>query len=195
MYGNGYSFIDNYLYLYNIDKFFVIPVDPETIQDSMGASFTSSQPLGRSAPVWSYTGSGPRQVQVSFTLHRDMMNDVNAASSNLRLENFEGSRTDDYVDALIKGLQASVLPEYDAANKAVNPPMVAMRLGDEVFIKGIINSSIGVNYKLPRLRSGKYAVVDLSITITEVDAYSASTVYDVGSFRGLSTTLQRRAQK
>ena len=182
----------NYIYLYHLDKFFIIPVDPETIQDSMGASFSSATPLGRSAPVWSYQGSGARTVTVSFVLHREMMNDVNVAASNLNLDNFEG---DDYVDCLVKGLQAAVVPEYDASTKAVNPPMVAMRLGDNCFIKGIINGTIGVNYKLPKLADGRYALLDLSITITEVDAFTASDIYDVGSFRGLSTTLQRRAVK
>lgn len=191
----GFCFIDNYIYLEHLNKFFVLPCEPESITDSMGAHFSSSQPLGRSAPTWSYTGSGPRTVQVSFTLHRDMMNNVNASTSNLKLTNFEGYANDDYIDCLIKGLQAAVMPNYDAATKAVNPPIVAMRLGDIVFIRGIINGDISVTYKLPKLRNEKYAVVELGITITEIDAYGADQVYDVGSFRGLSTTLNRKAQK
>lgn len=184
-----FRFIDNYIYLYHLDTFIVLPEYPDNVSDSMGANFQSSTPLARSAPIWSYSGSGPRTVTASFSLHRDMMHQLNYQTSNLDLSTL--GVDDDYVDFLIKGVQASVMPDYDAATKAVNPPMVAMRLGNDIFIKGIIQSAPGVTYKLPILRNGKYACIDFSISITEVDAYSAKQVLDVGSFRGLSTTLER----
>ena len=66
--------------------------------------------------------------------------------------------SDDYVDVLIRYIEAAALPTYQAANKMVNPPIVAMRLGKDIFIKGVVNGSVGKTYKFPILRNGKYAV-------------------------------------
>lgn len=152
----------------------------------MGSTFGESSALGRSAPVYTYSKSGPRTVQVELKLHRDMMDDVNTGVSNSPLLDGE-----DYVDNLIRALQAIVVPKYNLSNKAVEPPIVAMRLSNEVFIKGIVNGSIGLTYRLPLLSNGKYASVALSITITEVDPYDATTVFQNGSFRGVVQTLKK----
>ena len=152
----------------------------------MESTFVGSSALGRSAPVYTYSKSGPRTVQVELKLHRDMMDDVNTGVSNSPLLDGE-----DYVDNLIRALQAIAVPKYNLSNKAVEPPIVAMRLSNEVFIKGIVNGSIGLTYKLPLLSNGKYASVALSITITEVDPYDATTVFQNGSFRGVVQTLKK----
>lgn len=152
----------------------------------MGSTFGESSALGRSAPVYTYSKSGPRTVQVELKLHRDMMDDVNTGVSNSPLLDGE-----DYVDNLIRALQAIAVPKYNLSNKAVEPPIVAMRLSNEVFIKGIVNGSIGLTYRLPLLSNGKYASVALSITITEVDPYDATTVFQNGSFRGVVQTLKK----
>ena len=152
----------------------------------MESTFVGSSALGRSAPVYTYSKSGPRTVQVELKLHRDMMDDVNTGVSNSPLLDGE-----DYVDNLIRALQAIAVPKYNLSNKAVEPPIVAMRLSNEVFIKGIVNGSIGLTYRLPLLSNGKYASVALSITITEVDPYDATTVFQNGSFRGVVQTLKK----
>ena len=152
----------------------------------MESTFVGSSALGRSAPVYTYSKSGPRTVQVELKLHRDMMDDVNTGVSNSSLLDGE-----DYVDNLIRALQATAVPKYNLSNKAVEPPIVAMRLSNEVFIKGIVNGSIGLTYRLPLLSNGKYASVALSITITEVDPYDATTVFQNGSFRGVVQTLKK----
>ena len=183
---------DNYLYISHLDEdfqFWRLPCDPETISDSMGSTFTPTSALGRSAPVYTYGNSGPRTVQVSLHLHRDMMDAVNIGVSNADLKYGE-----DYVDNLIKALQAIAVPKYNLSNKAVEPPLVALRLSNEVFIKGIVNGSIGLEYKLPLIppaTGSKYAQVTLSLTITEVDPYDASTVFKNGSFRGVVKTLKK----
>ena len=97
---------------------------------------------------------------------------------------------DDYVDNLIRALQSISVPKYNLSNKAVEPPLVALRLSNEVFIKGIVSGDIGLTYKLPIRSDGKYAQVELSLTVTEVDPYDASTVFKNGSFRGLVDTLK-----
>lgn len=179
---------DNYLYISHLDEefqFWQLPCTPETISDSMASTFNETSALGRSAPVFTYSKSGPRTVQISLKFHRDMMDVLNAGTSNVTLKLGE-----DYVDSLIKALQSIAVPRYNLSNKAVEPPLVALRLSQEVFIKGVVTSAIGLEYALPILSNGKYAQVSLSFTISEVDPYDATTVFQNGSFRGVVKTLK-----
>jgi hypothetical protein len=179
---------DNYLYISHLDEdfqFWRLPCTPDSISDSMASTFSESNALGRSAPVYTYSKSGPRTVQIELKLHRDMMDDINVGVSNANVRLGE-----DYIDSLVRALQAIVVPKYNLSNKAVEPPVVALRLSKEVFIKGIVNDSIGITYKLPILSNGKYAQISLSLKITEVDPYDASTVFTNGSFRGVVKTLK-----
>lgn len=180
---------ENYLYISHLDedfKFWQLPCTPETITDSMESTFNQSTALGRSAPVFTYSKSGPRTVNISLKFHRDMMDALNAGVSNTELKLGE-----DYVDNLIKALQAISVPKYNLSNKAVEPPLVALRLSNEVFIKGVVTSAIGLEYRLPILSNGKYAQVSLSFAVSEVDPYDASTVFTNGSFRGVVKTLKK----
>lgn len=184
-----YILPENYIYISHLDEdfqFWRLPCCPETINDTMTSSFQETSALGRSAPVMTYGHSGPRTVQIELKLHRDMMDDVNVGVSNAALEKGE-----DYIDNLIRALQSISVPKYNLNNKAVEPPLVAIRLSNEVFIKGIVNGSIGLTYRLPILSNGKYAEVSLSLQITEVDPYDASTVFKNGSFRGVVKTLKK----
>lgn len=187
---SNFTLIENYIYLYHIDKFLLLPSYPESIQDSLSATFQSSPALARSAPIFSYSYSGPRSMQISLSLHRDMMTQINYQNSNLNLE-----LGDDYIDTLLKELQAIALPRYTSSIKMVNPPMIALRLGNEVYIKGVVNGGITINYHGPILQNNKYACADISFTISEVDPYDADTIQNVGSFRGLNKTLERRLYK
>ena len=179
---------DNYLYISHLDEdfqFWRLPCTPESISDTMQSTFASTNALGRSAPVFTYSNSGPRSVRVELRLHRDMMDDLNVMSSNVKLDYGE-----DYMDSLIKALQSISVPKYNLGSKVVEPPLVALRLSNEVFIKGVVNGSIGLNYALPILSNGKYAQVSLTLEVTEVDPYDASSVYKNGSFRGIVKTLK-----
>lgn len=184
------NMIDNYVYLYHLDKFIVIPTFADSITDNLAVSFQSSTPMSRSAPIYSYSNSGPRSLQINLDLHRDMMYQINRDVSNIALE-----VGDDYVDALIKAIQAAALPSYSSAEKLVNPPMVAVRMGNDVFIKGVVNGTVGVTYSLPILSNNKYAHVSVSFNVEEVDPYTAEQVMLAGSFRGLDTTLERNIYK
>ena len=77
----------------------------------------------------------------------------------------------------------------------IDPPMVALRFGNEIYIKGIVNGGIGITYSGPIGYDNKYKLVQIQFTITEVDPYDAETVQIGGSFRGLSRTLERRLYK
>ena len=179
--------IENYLYIYHIDKFIVLPSYPDSIQDTLGSTFESSTPLARSAPIFSFSSSGPRSMQIVLPFHRDMMTMLNYDVSNFNVE-----LGDDYVDTIIKALQACALPNYKAASKMLEPPMVALRFGNEIFIKGIINGGITTTYRLPILENNKYSQVEIAFNITEIDPYDANSVLDQGSFRGLDLALEER---
>lgn len=175
--------IDNYIYLFHTDEYLIIPQYPETINDTLSSTFAQQNALSRTAPVFAYSYSGPRTVQVTLSLHRDMINAVNISSSNLSVD-WEGG--DDYIDTLVKKLQAIALPKYNAAKSAIVPPMIAVRFGETIFIKGIVNGGISLTYKTPILENNKYAQVEVSFTVSEITPYDADSVSKYGSFRGIT---------
>lgn len=177
--------IDNYIYLYHLDSWIYLPVYPDQIQDTMKVSFQETNALSRTAPVFSYNNSGPRTVQINLSLHRDMFDEANMNYSNLKVE-----IGDDYVDTMIKQIQAIALPRYQTSSKSVVPPMIAVRFGDMLFIKGVVSSQVAVTYKKPILSNGKYALADISFTVSETDPYDADSVSQAGSFRGLTRTFK-----
>ena len=180
------NILDNYIYLYHTDEFLILPTYPDQIMDSMQSTFASTNALSRSAPIFSFSNAGPRTVQIGLELHRDMLNDLNSGMSTLDIQDLN----DDYVDTLVKRLQAIALPKYLAETKAVEPPMVAVRFGDEIFIKGVVIGGISITYKKPIIivngRESKYAQVSISFNVHEVDPYDAESVARLGSFRGLT---------
>lgn len=180
---------DNYIYIYHGNdmtdgEYVLIPNWPDQMRDSMTSTFNSTNALSRSAPVWSYANSGPRTVDLTIDLHRDMLQLCNLNISNLEIDDFN----EDYVDALIRKLQSISVPKYEATTKSVQPPQVAVRFGNEIFIKGIVTGSINVSYSKPVLDNGKYAVVSINFSVTETDPYDAATIKQQGSFRGITKT-------
>lgn len=173
--------VENYIYMYHLQEFIVLPSFVDSVQDNFGISWQPTTPLGRSAPIYSFTSAGPRTVQVTFTLHRDMMFQINKGVSDAKVD-----LGDDYVDTLIKDLQACVLPDYDGSSKSVNPPIVALRVGNDIFIKGVITSNLGITWNYPILSNGKYSNMIINLTISEIDPYDARTVQQTGSYRNLN---------
>lgn len=184
---------NSYIYFYHLDKFCILPDYPESLTDSLPVEFTSQNALARTAPVFSYKDSGPRTIStVSLTLHRDMMEGLNFNVSNLK-DNVVDFSGDDYVDVLIKYLQAAALPKYNewsSGAKVVIPPMVAIRFGNDIFIKGVVTGAIQLTYHKPILWNDKYAVVDIGFQVSEVDPYDAETVVQEGSFRGITRAFK-----
>lgn len=185
------SIIDeNYIYISHLDEdlqYWYLPCIPDEITDSMGSTFVENSALGRSAPVFTYSQSGPRTVNITLNFHRDMMNKINKDYNNNPKTQELG---EDYVDNLIHALQAIAVPKYNLSNKAVEPPLVAIRLTNEIFIKGVVTNQISVTYKKPIFSDGKFAQISLGLTISEVDPYDASSIYKNGSFRGMVTTMK-----
>ena len=187
-----FTMIDNYIYLYHTDTLIALPTVPESITDSMTVNYSPTTPLSRSAPIYSYISSGPRSFTVTLNLHRDMMNEINVSASNLNID--ELSR-DDYVDIMIKQLQAAALPKYAAAEKMVNPPIIAVRFGNDIFCKGVITGAVTITYSGPILANDKYAQISVDFQVSEIDPYDAESVMSVGGFRGINTDLERRVWK
>ena len=224
--------IDNYIYIHHTDTLVVIPTFPEQITDNTGTNYTSTTIMGRSAPIYTYNGSGPRSVDISLKLHRDMMNSVNtdivipAGIEDEYKSEYEKLQAKiqrhDYMELLINELQSIALPSYTSASKMVNPPLITIRIGDEIFCKGIVDGGVTVAYSGPILANsiydengniqyaqdakgnftterligkGKYALADIQFKVTEVDPYDADLVRQQGSMRGLNRTLERNLYK
>jgi hypothetical protein len=177
---------DCYLYISHLDEdyqYWMLPGYPDEVSDQMDSSFQPSTALGRSAPVYTFSSSGPRSVNFTLRFHRDMFDEM---PSNVNLKDGE-----DQADSFIHALQAIAVPKYNLSNKAIEPPLVAIRLGKEIFIKGVVTSGIGVTYGKPILVNEKYATLQVSFTVAEVDPYDATTVFKNGSFRGMTATLRK----
>ena len=188
--GMYYEVPENYIYISHLDdglKFWKLPFWPDTISDTQQSTFQETNALGRSAPVYTYSQTGARKVQFQIELHRDWFDDVNMNWSNSKLGYGE-----DYVDNLIHALQAIALPKYNLSNKMVEPPLVAVRIGNEIFVKGVVTSAIGLTYEKPIMAgiADRYARVKLAFEVSEVDPYDATTVYKNGSFRGVVSTFK-----
>lgn len=191
----GFNMIDNYIYLYHTDTLIVLPVYPDSFQDSMPATYSSSHPMLRSAPIFSYSNSGPRQLEVTLPLHRDMMNSINVESTSMFSHKLDILSQDDYVDTAIKQLQSAALPRYNSTQKMVDPPLVAVRFGNSIFCKGVVDGGVTATHSGPILSDDKYAFVTVSFIIKEVDPYDADTVALEGGYRGIRTTLQSKIYK
>ena len=181
---------DCYIYISHLDgiapQYWRLPQYPDEVTDSLQSNFSDQNALGRSAPVYTFSNAGPRTIQFNLEFHRDMIDEANVGYSNVKLNDSE-----DYSDKLISALQAIAVPKYNLTNKTIEPPLVAIRLGRQVFIKGVVTSGISVTYKKPILANEKYAVVGLGFTVAEVDPYDATTVYTNGSFRGLVSSMRK----
>lgn len=181
-----FKLIPNYIYLYHTDEYLLIPEYPDSLSDNLSSTFSNQYALSRTAPIYTYSYSGPRTVQITLSLHRDMLDDMNLEASNMKLD-----IGDDYVDTLIARLQAIALPAYNSANKSVNPPMVALKLGSDIFIKGVVTSGISLNYNKPILANGKYALCSVVFTISEVEPFDAESIGKLGSFRGITQQFKK----
>jgi hypothetical protein len=177
---------DCYLYISHLDedfKYWQLPGYPEEVSDQMNSTFTENTALGRSAPVYTFSNAGPRTVNISLNFHRDMFEDMPSNVTPLDGE--------DKAESFIHALQSIAVPKYNLSNKAIEPPLVALRLGREVFIKGIVSGGINVTFGKPIMVNEKYATIKINFTISEVDPYDATTVFQNGSFRGLTATLRQ----
>jgi hypothetical protein len=176
---------DCYLYISHLDEgyqYWQLPGYPEKVTDNMASEFAANTALGRSAPVYTFSHSGPRTITINLSFHRDMFEEMPS--------NVIPNDDEDKAESFIHALQAIAVPKYNLSNKAIEPPLVALRLNRQIFIKGIVSGGVSVTYGKPILSNEKYAAIKISFTIYEVDPYDSTTVFQNGSFRGLTATLR-----
>lgn len=176
---------DCYIYISHLDEghqYWQLPCYPDEVSDDMQSTFNTTTALGRSAPVFTFSNAGPRAISITLRFHRDMFYDMPT--------NVVPKDGEDPSESFIHAMQAIAVPKYNLSNKAIEPPLVAIRLGKEVFIKGVVSGSVTVTYSKPILVDEKYAGIQISFTISEVDPYDSTTVYQNGSFRGMVATMR-----
>lgn len=174
--------LDNYIYLFHTDEWVLLPQFPDSISDQMSSTFAQQNVLSRTAPIFSYVYSGPRTVQVDLNLHRDMIKEINMnGASNLKIE-----VGDDYIETIVKRIQAIAVPTFAAASKSITPPMVAVKFGRDVFIKGVVTGGVSIEYQKPIMTDGRYANVTLHFTVYETTPFDAQSISQLGSFRGVT---------
>lgn len=191
-----FNLIENYVYIYQLNKYVILPTFPDSVADRLGSTFATTNILSRTAPIYSYSNSGPRTIQFDIQIHRDLMTQLNY-NNKAFLANVELG--EDYVDTMIRYLQAMALPSYKVSQvtsaisqgKIVNPPVVAVRFGNEIFIKGIVNGDVSVTYGGPINKDNKYQQVNISFSVTETDPQDANSIAKWGSFRGLEPVLTK----
>ena len=121
---------DCYLYISHLDEgvqFWQLPGYPDEVTDQMESTFQANTALGRSAPVYTFSSSGPRSINISLNFHRDMFEEMPT--------NVVPKEDEDKAESFIHALQAIAVPKYNLSNKAIEPPLVAVRLGREVFME------------------------------------------------------------
>ena len=194
------SNIDSYIYIYHLGLKFNLPTLPDSLSDTMPIEFSTQPVLARSAPQISWSSAGPRSTQIVIPIHRHifaMENSDFKVSDYLPKESLKkyGIDTDaltkyDAADVLINALISLSLPRYSDAEKAITPPSVLVRYGNEFCIRGV-PSSVTKTSSGPWLKGGKMAMVTLQFTVTEVEPYSAEYALQAGTLRGVSTDLMR----
>ncbi len=175
--------VPNYLYLHHTNEMLWLPEYPDSVMDKMNSTFSQTNALSRTAPVFAYSNSGPRQVQVQLHIHRDMLKDINLDNVSWSVEGEE-----DPLDALVRKLQSIALPVYQGTE--LKPPMVSLQLGNTIFIKGVIIGGVSIEYQKPILDGDVYSQCNLNFEIFEVEPYDATSVGQLGSFRGITSTFK-----
>lgn len=159
---------DNYIYSHHTKQIYRLPMYPEAVNDAISAIYQTTTILARSAPIQSWTSSGPRSVRFSLLLHRDL------DYEGLTEAQIEMGQTVGDINRLFEEYQSLSLPNYSSP-MLVEPPMITVRLGKNIRITGIPDISL-VN-KLPINSDGIYQVGEFSFEIREIDPYDAVKVY------------------
>lgn len=130
-----------------------MPCYPKSLSDSVQSSYGGESLFTSTEPYKVYNNAGPRTVNVSFQFHREM----------------RGYDNDSYIDTIINTLQAACYPINDGTMGVE----VKMSIGSHFYIRGIIEGNVTVTPSGPII-DGKYNVIDVSFTITEITGNNMS---------------------
>lgn len=137
-----YAFINNLL----TGRTIQLSLSPNSASESINVNLNSEDIVARSAPIITYTGTGARNVQISFSQSEDTLP--------------EGFNTiDDYVNS-IKSL---AYPVYN--NGVVSPPSCQLVIGTSLNIIGSCQN-VNVNWK-PPYRNNRMQIADIDISFLE----------------------------
>lgn len=167
-----------FIYLYHLDQLFNIPVTPEQLPNTYQAKFTQEDIMNRTAPKISYSGSGPRTVNVNLAIHTQLFALDNPGTPSVTKD-------------LVKALIACSYPDFNLENSKIIPPMVLLKFGEATTIRGVISSGINCTFSGPWLKNGTMAMANVSFTVTEIDQYSATYISQFGASPQLPTDLNR----
>ena len=169
-----------WIYLYHLDRIFNIPVTPESIPNSYQSKFSIESIMNRTAPKVTYSGSGPRNVNVDLSIHTQLY-----ALDNPDYPNIDKD--------LVKALISCAYPSFDNANSEIVPPSILMKFGETTTIRGVINGGVTCNFSGPWLKDGTMAMAHVQFSVTETDQYSAEYISSYGSSPSytIPTNLQR----
>lgn len=144
-----------------------LPVIPQEFSDSNSAAWSSVSLMGRSVDYQIYSGSS-RTVSFTLQLHQELYNDS------------IGTKTDNIYN-LVQLIESCNYPFYSEANDWAGPPQVIFKIGEQFYIKGILDGCTA-NWKAPFDEQGRYMCCDLNVSVKETTGpYSAE---DIGKDKG-----------
>lgn len=175
--------VKNFIYFHHIDKACILPCYPQTISESISVTWNATNLLQSSAPIQTWSNSGPRVIPFNFDLHREMLTDTNVTSQTFLGRSLIMEEPENLMEDLISTIKAAALPKYTYVTRIVNPPIVSVSIGNQIYIKGVVNSSVTTDYK-GAIRQGKYNEVSLSFSVTEITPYDADSIQKLGNYVG-----------
>ena len=128
-------------------QLYYFPCFPDSFSDSCQSNFTSQNPLGRSEPFQIYQNSGPRVVNVSFKMHREMAHVTS-------------------ISKLVAAVQSTTYPRVLGSSDTV-VPKVKLVIGNACSIVGVIEGNVNVEYSDTINKNWEYNMVTLSFSVTE----------------------------
>lgn len=140
-----------------------MPCYPDSVSDSTDVSYNTSSILGRSEPYTTYNNSGPRSINFTFNMHREMT----------------GNEAE--IEKIVRYIESAVYPNY---NSNVAPIKVQVYIGKTIYISGIMTSET-TDWSGPIDDTDKYNLVNVSFTVQETtgNPKSASYVQSYGGYR------------
>lgn len=123
-----------------------LPIYPDEISDSLSASWSTQQIVGRSSPIAAYIGTDFRKVSFSMELHRELLAEKGNPTGKM--------------ESLIRVIEKSVYPEY--LSQGLTPPITTFRFGD-FYARGYVES-VSNTWKKPIIND-MYMIASMSISM------------------------------
>lgn len=147
-------------------KYMALPCYAEEISESLSSLWQSQQIVGRTDPIYAYTGNGSMTSSFSFDLHREM---TDPSGNSYEVPG-------DYIDSLVALIKSGCYPRYSAGSttddngntqniSGLTPPRVMWKFGD-MCISGIM-MSVEVAWKLPIIKK-QYSICNIRVQMTSV---------------------------